>query len=233
MLDAGRLNRPKRIVRKGKAILGYYTDSELWYMLINEYCRRDITFEEDKFPAISAAAKECQCHSGFEYKAGLWCEDIHLSLIQSVWGPGAKKPSAYIAPSWSWGSLNFEAIQKENNIGSYLDTYDTYEIYKYEIFGRGSSQTLFADVLKVNVENVEQNPFSRVRNATLWVRGPCLNICRCNVPIPFFDCHEYNTDNDQYITRLTRGGYTSATRAQFANDDHGKCWRWDTIQELG
>ncbi|KAE9376617.1 hypothetical protein N431DRAFT_400864 [Stipitochalara longipes BDJ] len=80
------LNRLKQITRDSilpKAYFHKSNASRLWYSLINEYSSRYITFEEDKFPAISAAAKECRRHLRQKYKAGLWHKNMLLGLAWS------------------------------------------------------------------------------------------------------------------------------------------------------
>lgn len=44
--------------------------------IITNYMTRHLTYEKDKFPAISAIAREIHLQTRFTYKAGLWLEDI-------------------------------------------------------------------------------------------------------------------------------------------------------------
>jgi hypothetical protein len=69
-----------------------------WYAIVNDFASRSITFSENKFPAISAAAKEVCHHMEDHYKAGLWLGDMHVGLMWSCPGPGATKPKGYVAP---------------------------------------------------------------------------------------------------------------------------------------
>ncbi|KAF2835865.1 HET-domain-containing protein, partial [Patellaria atrata CBS 101060] len=78
---------------------------ELWEKHLNDFTSRNITFGEDRFPAISGIAREVQQITGFKYKGGLWLEHIHVELLWKPVGPGAKRYITYVAPSWSWAAL--------------------------------------------------------------------------------------------------------------------------------
>ncbi|RGP62943.1 heterokaryon incompatibility protein het [Fusarium sporotrichioides] len=80
-----------------------------WYSMIAGYSARNLTVQQDKFPAISALARTfserfpCQ-----KYLAGLWESDIHMGLLwtccvvtefDKYQDLVSKK---YTAPSWSW-----------------------------------------------------------------------------------------------------------------------------------
>lgn len=91
-----------------------------WYKSMQDYSKRRLTYETDKFPAISALAKLIsEENPGQEYLAGLWKSDLHRGLL---WSPFLKRnvqdvlepcshgyrfkhvSQEYIAPSWSWAS---------------------------------------------------------------------------------------------------------------------------------
>ncbi|TGO51580.1 hypothetical protein BCON_0158g00060 [Botryotinia convoluta] len=80
-----------------------------WYILVDAYMQRKLSFEQDKFPAISALARSvCDRFPKQRYLAGLWESDLHKGLLWTTtsWLEFEKyyKPhgSTYIAPSWSW-----------------------------------------------------------------------------------------------------------------------------------
>lgn len=81
----------------------------VWYQYVHEYSRRQLSYRQDRLPAISAIARTLsQQFPGEEYIAGLWTSDLARGLL---WSPcvkgvfeGCTKLLArgYIAPSWSW-----------------------------------------------------------------------------------------------------------------------------------
>ncbi|OCL09195.1 HET-domain-containing protein, partial [Glonium stellatum] len=103
-----------------KLPLSYQPDSEQtitfdkWLDLVEAYSGRAMTFDMDWLPAMSGIAKtlskQLQCDYG-EYVGGLWGRDMLRGL---VWYPNTARargkkhcrPSTYIAPSWSWASIN-------------------------------------------------------------------------------------------------------------------------------
>ncbi|KAE9367236.1 HET-domain-containing protein [Stipitochalara longipes BDJ] len=79
-----------------------------WCLVVRNYSRAKITFSTDRLPAISALAKLCADDLCSPYLAGLWLEGLWYTLcwfrrleIESI-----EKPKDYIAPSWSWCSVN-------------------------------------------------------------------------------------------------------------------------------
>ncbi|KAF6524893.1 hypothetical protein HZS61_010688 [Fusarium oxysporum f. sp. conglutinans] len=80
-----------------------------WYSMIAGYSARNLTVQQDKFPAISALARSFA--EGFpdqKYLAGLWESNIHMGLLWTcpAWMEFDKfqdlVSKKYTAPSWSW-----------------------------------------------------------------------------------------------------------------------------------
>jgi hypothetical protein len=86
----------------------YYT----WHNLIESYSARQLTFESDKLPAVSGVASRIHEMTGSKYLAGLWRDNFPLELCWSVdyISSDSSKPqllpNGFIAPSWSWASVN-------------------------------------------------------------------------------------------------------------------------------
>ena len=88
-----------------------------WYIGVQYYTRRLLTFQEDRFPAIAGFASKCEeegLTSG-RYLAGLWEDDVLLGLTWTK-GQNPKDEETRVpavsdrAPSWSWASINREVI---------------------------------------------------------------------------------------------------------------------------
>lgn len=89
---------------------------DMWIDVVIDYSWRSLSFEGDKLIAISAIASEFQkLNDGDAYFAGLWRRDLVNWLTWIVdpsqlepRKPGVLKPrpSQYVAPSWTWASVN-------------------------------------------------------------------------------------------------------------------------------
>ncbi|KAK5717219.1 hypothetical protein LTR15_009108 [Elasticomyces elasticus] len=79
-----------------------------WYKIGETYSRRLLSFPTDRMPALAGLASRTQSLvDGDDYLAGLWRCDLVTGLM---WQPSSPKhmsraEGAYVAPSWSWMSL--------------------------------------------------------------------------------------------------------------------------------
>lgn len=70
------------------------------------YSRCALTKETDKLVALSGLSKELQRVLQDDYLAGLWRRDLECQLLWEVRSSyHGRRPSVYVAPSWSWASL--------------------------------------------------------------------------------------------------------------------------------
>ena len=92
--------------------LSYYS----WYGMVSLFTKRLLTYDTDKLPALSGLATEVAKFQNGTYHAGLWWEDMASGML---WFRGCvaelTEPSAYLAPSWSWASLNGPIINYEDH----------------------------------------------------------------------------------------------------------------------
>ncbi|KAF8852840.1 HET-domain-containing protein [Acephala macrosclerotiorum] len=85
-----------------------------WQTLCTHYSFRELSFPEDKLPAISGMASKIAKEIQSEYLAGLWRKNLTHDLFwQTVTIPTepkrcpiTTKPKKYRAPSWSWASFD-------------------------------------------------------------------------------------------------------------------------------
>ncbi|KAK4225316.1 HET domain-containing protein [Podospora fimiseda] len=76
-----------------------------WRVLIAEYSERKLSFEGDKYPAVSGLAKSFSGALGGRdcYLGGIWKGDL---IRQLLWEcvHDSKRPKEWRAPSWSWAA---------------------------------------------------------------------------------------------------------------------------------
>jgi hypothetical protein len=82
----------------------------LWFEVVRDYSRSDLTFELDKLLALSGLAVLYQPLFEDDYLAGLWRNGLPMQLIwrASSYSEISKppyRPKTYIAPSWLWASM--------------------------------------------------------------------------------------------------------------------------------
>ncbi|OCL13181.1 hypothetical protein AOQ84DRAFT_122654 [Glonium stellatum] len=83
----------------------------------------------DKLPTISGLASQYRCSELGDYLAGTWSKHLLSMLLwtkASDWPARRRRPSSYIAPSWSWASLvgpviwNLEGPHSLSDPGNYV-----------------------------------------------------------------------------------------------------------------
>ena len=80
-----------------------------WHRLIEAYSRRELADPSDKCIAFAGIAEEFHALGYFqsEYIAGFWRKHLEYQLLWHVpWGQYKKRLAIYVAPSWSWLSVN-------------------------------------------------------------------------------------------------------------------------------
>ncbi|KAH8883593.1 hypothetical protein GQ53DRAFT_830489 [Thozetella sp. PMI_491] len=127
-------------------------------VIVDRYTTRDLTFELDRLPALSAIASMFQRRLNSDYLAGLWKGDLLNELHWSVTdGPDSNPhalPLEYTAPSWSWASLNARC--------HYYEAYSDDSIH----------WTPISQVVDVACVVNSLDPFGRVSGGHLTLRGP-------------------------------------------------------------
>ncbi|EWZ78364.1 hypothetical protein FOXG_14077 [Fusarium oxysporum f. sp. lycopersici 4287] len=159
---------------------------DAWYDLVGKYSGRNITKPKDRMVAISAVAEAMSLILDDQYVAGLWKRDIIRGLLwMSVRGRNvrprrAKRGQGYVAPSWSWASINHGAVlalfsMKLNcgilTYGSQIITpefrFRRYE-YMEELPVKAPSDP---EILTVQCSNIGTSPFGQVKSGTIRLKG--------------------------------------------------------------
>jgi hypothetical protein len=92
--------------------LGFENHDRMWHILASDYSTRELTFSEDRLPAISAIARYMSgLRQNDAYMAGLWHHTMINDLTWSIWWRGRrfsidKERSQFRIPTWSWASCS-------------------------------------------------------------------------------------------------------------------------------
>jgi hypothetical protein len=162
--------------------------TDRWKAIVGQFYKRSFTNESDKLLALSSLAKTLapqfpwpaqtqtqtqtqhgQGHDGPAYIAGLWRSDLLQGGQQLAWRlhynyhDELQPPSSYIAPSFSWASINFipqsSAAQPTVLLTMEQTTYNP----------------LLCEVVDVGRELVfPGSEFGAISSAFLTLRGPLL-----------------------------------------------------------
>ncbi|OCL09511.1 hypothetical protein AOQ84DRAFT_220794 [Glonium stellatum] len=115
-----------------------------WYLLLETYSVRKITYGRDKFPALSGLVDEFRRRFNDQYVAGLWWKDMCVGLAWVARG-FLKQPSEWRAPSWSWahqdGPVKFNGSYR---VGDSLVVWNDFHI-------RTASEDPCGEVLKGSI----------------------------------------------------------------------------------
>ncbi|KAF8847169.1 HET-domain-containing protein [Acephala macrosclerotiorum] len=150
-----------------------------WHDLIESYSIRELTFESDKLPAVSGVAKQIQGRASSAYLAGLWKENLPMELCWSVDYVSTNsspilQSETYIAPSWSWasvnGALNFVSLDET------------------------APFTSLVTVLDVDISVSSLNKYGEVQNGYIMLKGMVSKV-RINCTDPS-DCWGYTVGED-------------------------------------
>ena len=103
----------------------------IWMRLVRQFSRRSLTYPTDKLPAISGLAAIMAANTKSKYMAGLWQDDPH-GLAWFKDGPDDavshfkedEEELPYLAPSWSWVSLNESVTYRFNEEDRVTSTKD-------------------------------------------------------------------------------------------------------------
>ena len=95
-----------------------------WFNLVEKYSEKDLTYDEDKLPAMSGIATAVEKQLGEVYIAGLWLSQLGVSLLWSRAQAWLRQPlSGYRAPSWSWAALDGQVMMPS---ATQFESYDVY-----------------------------------------------------------------------------------------------------------
>ncbi|KAH7390506.1 heterokaryon incompatibility protein-domain-containing protein, partial [Pyrenochaeta sp. MPI-SDFR-AT-0127] len=83
---------------------GPSSQQHLWQEIVQQYSKRQLTYQKDIFPALQGIAKRIFGHTKIKYYAGLW-EETFLQYMLWIANERTARPKIFRAPSWSWASV--------------------------------------------------------------------------------------------------------------------------------
>lgn len=132
---------------------------DMWYSwVLKKYTNTVLTMATDRLVAISAVARLFYRRLNFRYLAGLWDDGQNflraLAWYRVVPEDENLRSLTYIAPSWSWASVNSHVLWSA----------------KTATFNRNISVVEDVQVIHDN------DPFGQVSSGEIRIRGPCVDV---------------------------------------------------------
>lgn len=191
-----------------------------WYTLLDQYCKRQLTEEADKLPALSGLAARFARLTGDRYVAGLWEGDFRRGLLWVAWWHTRPPPcKQYRAPSWSWAALD----GRVRFIGHAHDM-----VVKDECDVK---------VLECDVELAGKDPFGCITSARLVLDGYTWPLVRVRAALlraapkspDLSDCvfDTINTPSTKWIHKIMY----DAPNKRFIFERHGRSFSDDSEEE--
>ncbi|KAK3366182.1 heterokaryon incompatibility protein-domain-containing protein [Lasiosphaeria ovina] len=129
-----------------------FDELRVWYLIVEDFSTKQLTFEEDRLPALAGLASWASSALGFTYVAGLWREDLARGLCWKTTKERGRargrRPQQGLAPTWSWTSTSGVAFC---DASPYADS--------------------MINVLGSSMEEVYPGTFGQVRNGRLDIEG--------------------------------------------------------------
>lgn len=136
-----------------------------WDSVVQIYSDANLTFEEDKLPALAGIARRFQDDNQDRYLAGMWKYGLERQLCWFLESSPRQRP-CWRAPSWSWMSINGTLAGKFESHDSWIK--------------RNFPHT-YVRVLEASTIPAGPDIFGRISSASLLMSCPFLltgRICR-------------------------------------------------------
>jgi hypothetical protein len=142
-----------------------------WASAVETYNERNLTLARDKLVAIGGLARLLAEQNDNKYVVGLWKNNLARELCWFHSGSSMEsfakvpKSNSYVAPSWSWASID-GSVRYRPWVDSSL------------AFGQMEQQCAEVDALQIEYESPD-NPFGQVLSAKLRLK--CTWLVKCDV----------------------------------------------------
>ncbi|KAG0645597.1 hypothetical protein D0Z07_8631 [Hyphodiscus hymeniophilus] len=150
-----------------------------WGKIISTFSNCKLTQEGDKLVAVSGLAKATMKIFNSDYLAGLWRNELPVSLLWQVKGARqsdgqpSQRPLVFRAPSWSWASVEGQI----EIIGPYCLKYPTP-----------------VRVLEAFAEPLGDDPTGQVKNGSIKLLGPLMTLSTRGTETQAISAHSVTQD---------------------------------------
>lgn len=139
---------------------GATPDFNIWEDFVDQYSRRQITYQSDLLPATSGVVNVMRSRNVGNYVSGLWRNHFLPGLLWHV-SFSASRSKAYPKPTWSWVSID-GAIQHVGIMSTYGESAD-------RLHTRYDSR-----LERIDCGNVLLDPTTHVYAASVTISGPSI-----------------------------------------------------------
>jgi hypothetical protein len=175
-----------------------------WNRLLSKYTMCGLTFETDRLIALSGIASEFHKRAQCDYLAGLWSTQLPQALLWRNRAPRGPRSGIYIAPSWSWASVQdpsrFPALGPNYRVHATILGYETTLANPADKYGQltGGHIELRAPVGTLEWIGMRGNSGYKVQSVKITVPGESGKAETIEKWLPismggstlFFDCEE-------------------------------------------
>jgi len=167
-----------------------------WYELMEDYSFRSLTRETDKLPALSGLARHFQdIFPGGKYLTGIWSTHLPAALLWRSTSGTAHRYSSYIAPTWSWASVNGRI------------SYETQRLTDFggSIENRAQEKPVDCDFGDLKLENMYTLPnhndlYGAVKDAYLVLSGALLAVIDSDPQFRVFE-NDFSSGRKAVLTK--------------------------------
>ncbi|KAF3012799.1 hypothetical protein E8E14_006855 [Neopestalotiopsis sp. 37M] len=162
------------------------TEPRFWHKVVKAYSAANLTYRRDKLRALAGIARAVGIQSGDEYLSGIWRKDIELHLCWRNVGPritqkrADRKDGDWIAPTWSWASI---------------DGGVTYKPLGANYYGDGPEPERYGHVFDQNISHSEERDYGQSSRDVLRIRCSGLVLGRLGTQESWFAYDSDCTDS--------------------------------------
>lgn len=146
----------------------------IWDQIVKMYMKANLTYRTDRLVAIGGLAAAARQSIGGKYLAGLWENHLPSSFLwatldvadSSVFTVSPVEAQAFIAPSWSWASLNAEINLPQTP-------------------SKTGEMEAFCQILETHIELASDDVFGQVCSGSIKVKGELAPARYHNKPVSF------------------------------------------------
>ena len=152
-----------------------------WRTIVQNYSTLSLTYPKDKLTALSGIAKRMSTIRKEKYLAGMWESTMLVDLLWHSYGEQSHRYTDYIAPTWSWASINgsiaFGDIWLRSPVVAYANILQVHAVPEHDETGRCKAGHLIvkAPIVHGTLEYAPYNPEpGSVRYGFRFPDGTCL-----------------------------------------------------------